>query len=122
MVGFTRKLGKWSASAVWNRTSRSAAISDRGGDHHDADRALQRRAAARRADALDGPAAAERERQQDRRRARAEGKRDREDLERSCPAMALTDTTAARIGPAHGAYRKPSAPPTTIPDQKPSPP
>src|SRR3989442_12342925 len=37
------------------------------------------------------------------------------------PCDALTETTAARIGPAQGAYRKPSAPPTTRPDQNPFP-
>jgi len=36
------------------------------------------------------------------------------------PCDALTEMTAARIGPAQGAKTKPSAPPTTIPDQKPS--
>ncbi len=37
------------------------------------------------------------------------------------PVVADTDTTAARIGPAHGAYTNPSPAPTTSPDQKPSP-
>src|SRR3954471_21953166 len=37
------------------------------------------------------------------------------------PDAAPTETTAARIGPAHGAYRKPSAPPTSTPDQNPRP-
>src|ERR1700733_7228144 len=37
------------------------------------------------------------------------------------PLEALTDVTAARIGPAHGAHTKPSAPPTVSPDQKPVP-
>ena len=34
---------------------------------------------------------------------------------------ALTEITAARIGPAHGAHTNPSAPPTPSPVQKPSP-
>jgi len=37
------------------------------------------------------------------------------------PPDALTDVTAARIGPAHGAHTNPSAAPTPTPDQKPSP-
>src|SRR5436190_19181629 len=37
------------------------------------------------------------------------------------PLEALTDVTAARIGPAQGAHTKPSAPPTPTPDQNPSP-
>ena len=37
------------------------------------------------------------------------------------PLDALTDVTAARIGPAHGAHTKPSAAPTATPDQNPSP-
>ena len=38
------------------------------------------------------------------------------------PLAALTDMTAARIGPAQGVYTKPSAPPTSSPERKPSPP
>ncbi len=34
---------------------------------------------------------------------------------------ALTEMTAARIGPAHGAHTKPSAAPTKRPDQNPLP-
>ena len=37
------------------------------------------------------------------------------------PLEALTDVTAARIGPAHGAHTNPSAAPTPTPDQKPVP-
>src|SRR3954466_15580910 len=37
------------------------------------------------------------------------------------PEAAPTETTAARIGPAHGAYTKPSAAPTSTPDQNPWP-
>ena len=37
------------------------------------------------------------------------------------PLDALTDVTAARMGPAHGAHTNPRAPPTPSPDQKPSP-
>ena len=37
------------------------------------------------------------------------------------PVEALTAITAARIGPAHGAHTKPSAAPTPMPVQKPSP-
>src|ERR1700733_8577313 len=37
------------------------------------------------------------------------------------PLDALTDVTAARIGPAHGAHTNPSAPPTARPDQNPVP-
>jgi hypothetical protein len=37
------------------------------------------------------------------------------------PLWALTEVTAARIGPAHGAQTKPSAPPTANPLRKPSP-
>src|SRR5436305_2772777 len=37
------------------------------------------------------------------------------------PREALTEITAARMGPAQGAYTKPNAAPTTIPDQNPVP-
>jgi hypothetical protein len=37
------------------------------------------------------------------------------------PSLALTEITAARIGPAHGVYAKPSAAPTPSPLQKPLP-
>ena len=37
------------------------------------------------------------------------------------PEAALTETTAASTGPAHGAYRNPSAAPTPSPDQNPRP-
>ena len=72
-VGLTSAAGRWSAIADWKRTSRFVAIATPVSDEHDRQRALQAGAAPGGAQALDERPAAEREREQDERRAQREG-------------------------------------------------
>ena len=90
---------------------------ERGDDHHDAHRTLQPRAAPGGADPLDQPAAEAEHEQHGRRPAEYAIATATVD-----PDAALTEITAARIGPAHGAYTNPSAAPTSSPLAKPWPP
>ena len=87
-------------------------------DHHRAQRALEQRPPPALADAVEQSPAAERAARAARPPSRAR-RRPRSPI--VLPDAALTEMTAARIGLAHGVYTKPSAPPTSIPEQKPSP-